>query len=207
MEGYLDGNFKSEFSFNNFREDQKDMDFGSETDPKFYDQFNMKVKHIQNQDLSPTEKKREINKLYCKNNRRKNKEYTKELEQKVEKLEKQVERLTDQLDKYKYKLNIMAIGGEKDYGDFKNYQELGRQELVQRVKTGTNTKFIQNQIRQLGNRAGSAGEDRQKIIKAAFKVIIENIIPERMRILFNIVKHESQATYEDYSQLFKMNQK
>jgi SepF-like predicted cell division protein (DUF552 family) len=164
----------------------------------FGDEFNSRLKNIQRMNLSPKSKKREINKLYCKNNRRKNKEYTKELEEKVELLQKQVIRLTDQLDKYKYKLSINAIGQEKDLIDFKNFQEQGRILLLNEAKIGKSDQEIKQKISQLGKTVGTSGSDRQKIIKAAVKVIIENIIPERMRILFNIVKEESPATYEDY---------
>ena len=94
------------------------------------DNFQTELMRIQALPLSPRSKKREINKLYCKNNRRKNKEYTKELESKIEFLEEKVEKLTQQLGEYRYKLNIMAIGGEKDYGDFKLLQTMQREDLV-----------------------------------------------------------------------------
>jgi len=80
-----------------FLEQEMSMD----SDVKFIGDFNSRLKHIQNNDLSPKSKKKEINKLYWSNNRRKNKVYTKELEDKIEKLEKQVESLTGQLDKYR----------------------------------------------------------------------------------------------------------
>ena len=68
------------------------------------------------------------------------------------------------------------------------------------------TAFIEGKVRicsdlklnNLSRAAGSAGEDRQKIIKAAFKTIIDNIVPRRLKVLFNIVKEESNATFDDY---------
>lgn len=64
-------------------------DFSSMLNPneKMPDSFKKELSSLQLADMSPNSKKREINKLYCKNNRRKNKEYTKLLEDKIEQLE------------------------------------------------------------------------------------------------------------------------
>ena len=157
--------------------------------------------------MSANAKKSAINKLYCKNTRRKNKEYTKELEAKVDALENKVLYLTSQIDKYKYKMNVMAIGDEKDLSEFKNLEDFGKTDLLNSLKNGAGLDDLKNKIHKLSKTAGSAGKDRQKLIKTAFKVIIENMLPERMRILFNIVKEESTISFEDYRKLFSMNQK
>ena len=101
----------------------------------------------------------------------------------------------------------MAIGDEKDFGEFKIVEEFGRKDLMNSLNNGVNPLCLQSKIDELSQSAGSAGRDRQKLIKAAFKVIVENIIPERVRILFNISKDESKATYDDYKRLSSMNQK
>ena len=35
---------------------------------------------------------------------------------------------------------------------------------------------------------GTAGDSRQRLLKSAIRIIMENIVPERARVLFNIVK-------------------
>jgi len=75
------------------------------------------------------------------------------------------------------------------------------------MKTGSHKENLDIKLKELSKQGGSASVDRQKIIKTAFKVIIQNIIPDQVRVLFNIAKVESQATYEDYDYLYKQNNK
>jgi len=79
--------------------------------------------------------------------------------------------------------------------------------LINEAKNGGTLEESKEKLSELNKRVGSSGIDRQKLIKTAVNIIIENIIPERMRVLFNIVKHESDATFEDYEKLYKMNKK
>lgn len=170
--------------------------------------FNNQIKRIQEDSrMSPRSKKREANKLYCKNTRRKNKEYTKQLEARIDELEDKVANLTSMVEKYKFKLHMMSIGEDKDLRDFKVMEEIGRIELVGSLYNGTHSSHLKDKISELSKKSGSAGTDRQKLIKTAFKLIIENLVPDRMRILFNIVKEESSSTYEDYKRLYSMNRK
>lgn len=57
----------------------------------------MKSSQFKLLDMSPSSKRREMNKIYCKNHRRKGKQYVKTLEDKIESLEKQVAELQEQL--------------------------------------------------------------------------------------------------------------
>ena len=97
--------------------------------------------------LSPKTKKSEINKAYCRNTRRKNKQYVKELEQKIEDLEAKVSYLSSQVDKYKHKLNIVAIGDEKDLSDFKTNEEFGRLDLVHSLHRGQSQNMLRSKIK------------------------------------------------------------
>ena len=75
------------------------------------------------------------------------------------------------------------------------------------MKKGERNETIEEKLKKIAKQGGSASKDRQKLIKTAFKVILDNIVPEQMRVLFNIVKNESPATYEDYKHLYKQNHK
>lgn len=75
------------------------------------------------------------------------------------------------------------------------------------MKSGQHKPQLDAKLKELSKQGGSASNDRQKLIKTAFKVILDNIIPDRMRVLFNIAKEESSASYEQYEHLFKQSGK
>ena len=85
-------------------------------------------------DASPTTRKKMQNRIACKQNRRKNKEYVKHLEEKVEKLEDKVKYLTKELEKYKHKVNAIAIGDEKDVCEFAQIQYYLRDKGILKLK-------------------------------------------------------------------------
>ena len=72
---------------------------------------------------SAYERKRQQNRIYCKENRRKKKEYVKELENKIQNLEKEIVRLNGLVDTYKYKIGVHMIGEERDLDEFIQMQE------------------------------------------------------------------------------------
>ena len=49
---------------------------------------------------------------------------------------------------------------------------------------------------------GTASSARQDLIKSCIRLIIENIVPERIRILFKILETGSSISFEKYSELF-----
>ena len=72
---------------------------------------------------SAYERKRQQNRIYWKENRRKKKEYVKELENKIQNLEKEIVRLNGLVDTYKYKIGVHMIGEERDLDEFIQMQE------------------------------------------------------------------------------------
>ena len=58
----------------------------------------------------------------------------------------------------------------------------------------------------LANNSGCISENRQKLIKSAVKVIIENIVPSRVRVLLSMSEEELAASEIDIQRLFKMSQ-
>lgn len=89
-----------------------------------------KTKSKLGNDFSPRSRRRAQNRIYCRENRRKKKEYVNELESKIDFLEGEIVRLNNQIDKYKYKLNIVVIGEEKDFGEYTELQEYRRQHAI-----------------------------------------------------------------------------
>jgi predicted RNase H-like nuclease (RuvC/YqgF family) len=124
--------------------------------------------------LSPKSRRRAQNRIYCRQNRRKKKEYVHELENKIEHLEKQITNLSSQIDKYKYKLNIAAIGEERDFGEYNELQEYRRQTTIKSLEEGKDEKELKKNIADFAKFAGLASSDRQKLIKAAIRVVIDN---------------------------------
>jgi len=136
-----------------------------------------------------------------------NKEYIKSLEDKVEKLESQVCYLSDQLNKYKFKVNMSAIGEDKDLLEIREIHEYGTKELIQSLKDGSDQKDLREKIRNLGWQVGTAGDARQRLLKSTTRLIIENIVPERVRWLFKIWDMQANYTPKEYEELWKMKKK
>lgn len=128
-----------------------------------------------------------------------------ELEHKVENLERQVLSMSNQINKYRYKLNIAAIGEEKHFGEYSEIQEFGRQNIIKKLEKGSDVSEIQKSVEEFAKIAGSTSNDRKKLLKAAFRVIIDNIVPNRVRVLLNLTSNTNEVNKENIIKLFKMN--
>lgn len=133
--------------------------------------------------------------------------YIKCLEEKIEQLEAKVEYLSSEIDKYRYRINMMAIGGSKDLIDFKELEEHGRDMFLRELKKGNLNEKLIGKFKNIENLVGSAGSDRQNLIKAAIRVIIENILPARQRITFAMYRQGTHLSYEEYRKLFELDEK
>lgn len=156
---------------------------------------------------SPNFNRRQKNKEYCKNNRRKNKLYVKSLEEKIEMLEKKIDYLSSEIDKYRYRINMMAIGGSKDLIEFKELEEHQTEMFLKELKRGNLNEKLMGKFQNIDNLVGSAGSDRQNLIKAAIRVIIDNILPPRQRITFTMYRKGTNLSYEEYKKLYDLDYK
>ena len=91
---------------------------------------------------------------------------------------------------------MVAIGEVKDLEEFTIAQREGHENLIQSLNFGEYSHSLQQKINELSSQAGVAGTDRQKLIKAATKIIIENIIPNRVKLLFNYSKEECNTVFD-----------
>jgi len=146
-----------------------------------------------------------MNKEYSRRNRRKKKEYVKELELKVEELQKKVEVLTDQIFKYRQKLNLIVIGGENDYNDFKDTGEYIKTGFKDLLENWNDDKW-QEKYDNLVEKFGPTGEFRQSLIKNSIKSVIYNILPDGMKYLMLLTSHSTKKiTAKMYERLLKMS--
>ena len=87
-------------------------------------------------------------------------------------------------------------------------QEIRRKETIKSLEEGRREDELKHKIKKFGHMTGLACNDRQRLIKAAIRVIIDNIVPGRLRVLFNIVSNATNyASLEDIKKLFKMDEK
>lgn len=154
-------------------------------------------------ELSPKSRRKLQNRKYCKENRRKKKEYVTELESTVEKLEDEIVRLNNLIDKYRFKIGVHVIGEEKDFKEYNELQEFRRQHAIKSLEEGRDKDTLQRNIKEFSRFAGIAANDRKKLIKAAIRVIIDNLVPNRMRILLNLLDIETNPTLEELKKLYK----
>ena len=59
-------------------------------------------------------------------------------------------------------------------------------------------------FRELASQVGTAGDARQRLLKSAVRIIVENIVPDRMRVLFKICEEGSKWSQEEYENLFNI---
>ena len=109
--------------------------------------------------------------------------------------------LNDQLIKYKFRVHMIAIGEDKDLSEIRQIHEAGTKSLVEELKKGSNQNNLSAKIRELAKEVGTAGDARQRLLKAAVKLIIENLVPERMRMLFKVCDMGPKCTDEEYEEL------
>lgn len=166
-----------------------------------------KRKADERDEISPNASRRAQNRIYCRENRQKKKEYVNELESRIQNLEKEAIRLNTIIDKYRYKLGIHAIGEEKDFGEFNEIQEYTRQNAIKSLEQSDDQETLQKNIEEFAKFAGLASNGRQRLIKAAIRVVIDNIVPHRVRILLNITDTETNPSLEDIRKLFKTDKK
>lgn len=166
-----------------------------------------KRKAAERDEISPNASRKAQNRIYCRENRQKKKEYVSELESKIHTLEQEVTRLNTVIDKYRYKLGIHAIGEEKDFGEFNELQEYKRQTAIRSLEQTNDQETLQKNIEEFAKFAGLASNDRQKLIKAAIRVVIDNIVPHRVRILFKMTDTKTNPSLEDIKKLFKADKK
>jgi hypothetical protein len=75
------------------------------------------------------------------------------------------------------------------------------------LKQNSDEETLQKSIQEFLKVSGLASNDRQKLIKAAIRVIIENIVPPRVRILLKITETQTNPSLEDIKKLFKLDKK
>lgn len=156
-------------------------------------------------DISPRSRRRAQNRIYCRENRRKKKEYVNELESKIDFLEGEIVRLNNQIDKYRHKLNIVVIGEEKDFGEYTELQECRRQNAIKSLEEGRDKEELKKNISDFAKFAGCVSNDRQRLIKAAFRVVIDNLVPNRVRVLLNLTNVQNELDLAAVKRLFRMN--
>lgn len=102
---------------------------------------------------------------------------------------------------------MLAIGGGKDLTDFKELEEHQRETLLRELKKGDSNEKVIGKFSDIDNLVGSAGSDRQNLIKAATRVIVENIVPPRQRIIFAMHRQGTNLSYEEYKEWFSLDRK
>jgi len=98
---------------------------------------------------------------------------------------------------------MIMIGEDKDLSDLRDIQKEGLQKLIDSLHVGNDQQDLREKIKELGKQVGTAGDARQKLLKSAIRIIMENIVPDRMRIMFSILEQGPCWTLEEYGKLFE----
>jgi len=146
---------------------------------------------------------RKNNKFYAMQNRRRKKEYVKELEEKVQNLENTIVDLNNEIAVYKHKMFSIAWGGEAHFTDFESLREAWRY----RIEEMTQNKEKENgfkQFEEVKDAFGPMGSARRLMIKKWFRTIIENLVPNHIKLVMSIAPNLSTIEDEEYDKLFSL---
>mmetsp|Transcript_11503 Transcript_11503/g.10173 ORF Transcript_11503/g.10173 Transcript_11503/m.10173 type:complete len:166 (+) Transcript_11503:298-795(+) len=99
---------------------------------------------------------------------------------------------------------MIMIGEDKDLSELREMQAYGISKLIKGVKSGANPKKIREEIKEMASQVGTAGDARQRLLKSAIRIIMENIVPDRMRVLFKMLEKGPGCSPEEYRKLFEV---
>mmetsp|Transcript_29512 Transcript_29512/g.26093 ORF Transcript_29512/g.26093 Transcript_29512/m.26093 type:complete len:278 (-) Transcript_29512:22-855(-) len=122
-------------------------------------------------------------------------------------MEDEIVRLNNIIDKYRFKIGVHVIGEEKDFEEFNEFQIQQRERTLNSLKEGRTNEVLNERIKEFSKFTGLASNDRKRLIKAATRVIIENLVPHRLRFIFNISENTKNATFEDIKKLYSCDLK
>lgn len=88
-----------------------------------------------------------------------------------------------------------------------NFKNTKGNNTVKSLEEGKDKEELVKNIKEFSKFAGLGSNDRKKLIKAAMKVIIENLVPHRLRILMNLLDVSTYPSLDDIKKLFKADEK
>ena len=113
----------------------------------------------------------------------------------------------EQIEKLQYKINIMAIGKDPDLIEFEHLQNYSTNTAIKSLEENKDMLELRNKIKQVSKFTGCSSQNRRKLIKSAIRVIIDNIVPSRVRVLLGMCQEEQKASEDDIFKLFCMDTK
>mmetsp|Transcript_30995 Transcript_30995/g.27419 ORF Transcript_30995/g.27419 Transcript_30995/m.27419 type:complete len:170 (+) Transcript_30995:465-974(+) len=122
-------------------------------------------------------------------------------------MEQEIVRLNDIVDKYRFKIGVHVIGEERDFKEFTELQEEKRKKTIKSLEDGRDRAELRKNIKDFSKFSSFASIDRRNLIKSAMRVIIENLVPARLRVLFKLIDTPTRPSLEDIKKLFKCDPK
>ena len=82
--------------------------------------------------------------------------------------------------------------------ELKNMENQTKLAVIKDLHDGDDSDEISRTLNNMMSKVGTAGDNRKRLINKAVRVIINNIVSERTRILFRIIEKGTNAELEDY---------
>jgi len=147
------------------------------------------------QSLSPETFRKARNKRLAKESRQRKGTYIKTLEQKVFELEDKIINLTEKLEDFKKKVSLLEINDRRGYETLSSAQEYWHDQMSAALKDKSSSKsHLKDIVEYFNSTLGVAGCDRKKVLMNATKVVIENLVPQSIKVLLFCNKHKLVAS-------------
>lgn len=145
-------------------------------------------------DLSPESFRKTRNKRLAKESRMRKVGYIQSLEQKVSELENKIIALNERLESYRKKISHLEIDDKRGHENLSTAQDYWHTQVSETLKKkSTSESHLKDIVDYFIATLGIAGSDRKKVIKNAIRVIIDNIVPESVKVLLYANKHKLLA--------------
>ncbi|CAI2374591.1 unnamed protein product [Moneuplotes crassus] len=166
------------------------------------DLLKQQIKH-----LSPKTRRKELNKIYCRNRRRNQKDYILGLENRIGDLEAEVAKLQDII---RTKIPLfsnpsMVTSRTVKTKEFKLMENDKSLKVIDDLKEVDESEKIQSSLNKINKSCGTGSDPRKNIINSAIRDIINNMVSSRTRVLLRMIDKGTNASMDDYKRLFVMN--
>ena len=106
----------------------------------------------------------------------------------IDQLKQRVLYLTEQLEFYKTKMFSLASGQEKEFTDYYDSKDYLHNDFIEKSFNSSPEESFEK-FKEICKMFGPAGEIRRKMIKKCFRTIVDTIIPEGLRVGFQLIPH------------------
>ncbi|CAI2387074.1 unnamed protein product [Moneuplotes crassus] len=152
-------------------------------------------------DMSAEDLQKERNKRNAKKSRKKKKDYVEHLEKEIAKLSEELKGAKKIIATYKAREHLYQTGSQSGYSKLIMTQEQIKIKTEEFLKG--RDSFPKDYLKYISTKFGADGTERRKVIKHAFKVIFDNLVPDAHKLFMQYNKMSKRVSREEIAAKMK----